>query len=156
MGLYDYAQSVLASVVTTWAANTVDLPALRYVAPGPLETVSIDCDQVVVAFGPLTRGNPGEPITGEARVMGWSAVVSIGIWRLCMPTSPNAAPPPAAAQAAAAEITLRDLDLLWRNHKTLYDVGGCRKWGIVNARLAEIAGGAGGALITTNIDLLEI
>lgn len=156
MTIKAYADAVLANVGTIWAAAMVDLPALQYVAPGPFQSVSFDCDQVTVTIDGINRGAPGEPQSGYVKLGENSATVSVAIVRLCMPTSETEAPPLAADQAAASEITLRDLDLLWRNAKAILNAGGCTHHGLVTVQLIEIQGGAGGARLTGSIDLLDI
>lgn len=157
MTLKDYANAVLANVNAIWAAQAppIALPALQYVAPGPFSSVSFDCDQLTVTIDAITRGAPGEPVSGYIPLAEASAAVTVAIVRLCMPTSNTEAPPPAAAQAAASDITLADLDLLWRNAKAILDAGGCKHHGLTVVKLIEIQGGAGGAMLSGSIDLLE-
>lgn len=156
MGLYDYGQAVLANVEALWAGVGVDLPVMRYVAEGPFETIAAElCEQVVVSFDGLTVGAPGEPRSTYARLPGeWSSAVTISIWRECMATSQDTRPPLVADHNTAAQITLRDLDLLWRNAKTLYAALGCKHHSIVNATLLNVEGAAGGSKITAYVDLL--
>lgn len=157
MTLKSYCDAVLANVNAIWAAQAppIALPALQYVAPGPFSSVSFDCDQVTVTVDAVTRGAPGEPQAGYVKLAECSATISVAIIRLCMPTSGTEAPPPAAAQAAASDTTLADLDVLWRRAKAILDADGCRHHGLVTAQLVEIQGGAGGARLTGSIDLLE-
>lgn len=155
MSLKAYGDAVLANVNTIWGAALIDLPALQYVAPGPFSSVSFDCDQVTVSIDAITRGAPGEPQQGYVRLAELSATVTVAVVRLCMPTSETEAPPLAADQAAAADTTLADLDLMWRNAKAILDAGGCKHNGLTVAKLIEIQGGAGGAMLTGTIDLLE-
>lgn len=156
MGLYDYCQAVLANVETVWAGAMVDLPAMRYVAEGPFETIAAElCEQVVVSIDGLTVGAPGEPQSTFTRLpREWSSAVTVSIWRECMATSQGTTPPPAAEHNAAAQITMRDLDLLWRNAKTIFAALGCKHHSIVNAVLLNVESAAGGSRITANVDLL--
>jgi len=159
MGLKTYADAVLANVNAVFAAAAppVVLPTLQYVAPGPYSSISFDCDQLVVSIDQLTRGRPGEPQSSYTRLpLEWSATVTVSIIRLCMPTSGTTAPPLAIHQAAASEITMRDLDLLWRNVKAILDVEGCTHHGVVLASLIEIQGAAGGARLVSTVDLLMV
>lgn len=157
MSLKGYADAVLANVVTVWAANNVILPDLQYVAEGPFSSVSMDCEQVVVSIDQVVRGRPGEPNPGYTPVgMEWSATVTVLIVRLCMATSGDEAPAAAADHDAAAATTLGDVDLLWRNVKTIFDANGCRHSGVVLGGPLEVAGGAGGAKLSTTIDMMTI
>lgn len=155
MTLKAYADAVLANVNSIWATAGLALPALQYVAPGPFSSVSFDCDQVTVTIDSVNRGAPSEPQSGYVRLGEASAAISVAVVRLCMPTSETEAPPLAAEQAAASDITLADLDLMWRNAKAIFGAAGCKHHGLVTAQLIEIQGGAGGARLSGSIDLLE-
>ncbi len=155
MTLKAYADAVLANVNTIWATAGITLPVLQYVAPGPFQSVSFDCDQVVITIDNITRGAPGNPQSGYVTLGEFSATVSVIVIRLCMPTSNTTAPPLAADQAVAAARTLADLDLLWRNAKQILNAGGCVHHGLSQATLVEIQGGAGGARLQGSVDLLS-
>lgn len=152
MGLYDYCAAVLGNAQTLWGAAW---PDLAYVAEGLFETLSADCEQAVVELGQLNRGDPGNPDLLHVPVGGWSAVVNLSIWRECMATSETEAPPPAADHGAAAAVTMGDLDLMWRNVNTIFNVGRCVHFGIVGATLLPVEGAIGGSRITISVDLLR-
>jgi hypothetical protein len=157
VGLYTYAAQVLANVNAAFAAAGITLPGLQYVAPGPYDSESFDCDQVVVSIDLLNRGRPGEPDPSHPTLgLEWSATITVAVCRTCMPTSPDASPPPAAAQNAAAEVTLADLDVLWRNHAAILAVAGCRHSGVVRAGLIDVQGALGGSSLSCTVDLLTI
>ncbi len=155
MTLKAYTDAVLVNVNAIWAGAGITLPALQYVAPGPFSSVSFDCDQVTITIDAISRGAPGEPQSGYVRLAEASATISVAIIRLCMPTTNTPEPPLAAAQAAASDTTVADLDLLWRNAKAILGAAGCKHHGLVTAQLIEIQSGAGGARLTGTIDLLE-
>lgn len=156
MSLADYAADVLANVNTAAAAASITLPELQYVAPGPFSSVSFDCEQVTVTVDAVTRGAPGEPVAAYTRAAEASATITVCVVKMCMPTSEDEAPPLADDQAAAAAVTLPLLDMLWRNAATILAAGGCKHHGLVTAKLLDVQGEAGGALLTGTVDLLDL
>ena len=108
-GLKDLGNAILANVEAEFAAAGIELPALRYVAPGPFQTVAFDCDQVTVAIDAVNRGEPGTPTSGYVLLSPFSAQITVAVVRMCMPVSDDETAPTAEEQAAASDITLADL-----------------------------------------------
>jgi hypothetical protein len=151
--LFELATQVLADVVAVWAAESVDLPALRYVSAGPFEAPAYDCAQVVVTVDVAQVGNPNSPIGTRVLAAPWSAGVSVQIVRDCMPLSKGTRPPTAAEQTAAAEIVLADMEVMRRHAAEIVGGSRCKPVGVTTVVPLLIQGAVGGSRLSASVDI---
>lgn len=58
--IFDLGQQILSIVNEVYAEHGVALPNRQYIAAGDASSIPHDCDQVVVSFGVLRPGLPGD------------------------------------------------------------------------------------------------
>lgn len=99
-------EALLAAVVAEYGVLGADVPERRYIAPGGLDGVAWDCEQLTVGLVAITAGRPftNPPVTRTHRQAGGhllmrTAVIGVEIVR-CTPSVDDELPTTAAVHAS--------------------------------------------------------
>lgn len=147
--LASFLETMLSSVVSSYASYNMPLPARRYYTLGE---PALDCEQVVVSFIQMYIGSPGDEAAQPRRCNDpRSATVNIIVTRSVPVVGQNGRPPSAENIQAAAEIAAYDAYILLDSAAQMdsWDQSGGFGLGVIaTAEVRTAEGGLQSAVLT--------